>query len=128
MDIINKDGYGRESYFSKEKIEKLQDISAQSTLINKQLSKSHEDLLRNNICQYISLVVDKHVDCGLKAAVVMVEKGIIPQKKKDAIISQLRRLQVKVTTRVLIAFEDGVLDCLYQNQSTPYGQERGDLN
>jgi hypothetical protein len=56
----------------------------------------------------------------------MVEKGILPQKKKGAIISQLRRLQVKVTTRVLIAFEDGVLDCLYQVHHQ--GEGRGDLN
>lgn len=112
MDIINKDGYGHESYFSREKLEKIQDVSMHSEAINQKCAKEHADLIDRNICQYIKLVVQCHLEVGLKACVVMIDR--MKQKKKDAIVTQLQHLNLRINTRVLISFEDGVLDLLYK--------------
>jgi hypothetical protein len=112
MDIINRDGYGREAYFDREKLEKIKDVSMHSEAINQRCIKQYAELLERNICEYIKLVVQYHLEAGLKACVVMIDR--MKQKKKDAVVTQLQHLSLRINTRVLISFEDGVLDLLYQ--------------
>jgi uncharacterized protein (UPF0216 family) len=112
MDILNKDGYGQESYFDKDKLETLKNISEHSETINKKGLDNHRELLDSNICQYIRLIVQMHLDQHLTACVVMIDK--MNAKKRDVIVSQLQHLRLNITTRVLINFDDGILDLLYQ--------------
>jgi hypothetical protein len=112
MDIVNKDGYGREAYFDTEKLARIKDISEHSEAINKKGLENHKELIETNICQYIKLIVQMHLEQGLKACVVMIAD--MNDKKRDAIVSQLQHLQLPVNTRVLLGFSDGILDLLYQ--------------
>lgn len=84
--------------------------------INQETFKQHEQLIYNSLQQYVNEVNDRFDEKGFTNAMIIVN-GVHPNAK-NKIQANMKKLAVKMPTRVIITFDDeSMLDATFGDKN-----------